>query len=468
VLFSRLANLGIKKGLWPLVQKTDKALRVYQAGAAANMHLQPPQTPAASAVTCRLQSSKSTPSPGLSRAASLQRGASLQAAAMFGAGSAAGIAADSSSHSEIQAEVEQEVGSSCCSKTAASCCSTPVAEVHTAAAAAQTGKGSSSGSSKGKSSWDWWHRLASTVGGVIKGSGKLLASASVMLWRSHTRLALMVPTLEWRLLHWLLQRLAAPGRLLLGAPTAAGAGGRGNARLSSHPIGDCLHPGLLRRLQQQSSSGPPLLRVSSHPLRVEDLMSAAEPETPFAAGCSSSHRQAFAVRAQQHCSSSCGNICSLGGMEQLQQMCCGHEPLLGADWLSAADSHSMHCVSCLHAHHTPCCCSQHAQRSRLAAAAAAAAGDDAASGCGSTSAPASSCGCGRCCEAAAAAACLAASASCCSGRSSSRCSSAGGSTRVSGGGRRQRRVVVRLMQAAGVRLAHKLLSALEQPQPQQQ
>jgi hypothetical protein len=39
---------------------------------------------------------------------------------------------------------------------------------------------------------------------------------------------------------------------------------------------------------------------------------------------------------------------------------------------------------------------------------------------------------------------------------------------VSGGGRRQRRVVVRLMQAAGVRLAHKLLSALEQAQPQQQ
>ncbi|KAF6258595.1 hypothetical protein COO60DRAFT_1101716 [Scenedesmus sp. NREL 46B-D3] len=30
-----LVNLGIKKGLWPMVQKTDKALRVYQAGAAA-------------------------------------------------------------------------------------------------------------------------------------------------------------------------------------------------------------------------------------------------------------------------------------------------------------------------------------------------------------------------------------------------------------------------------------------------
>lgn len=36
------ANLGIKKGLWPMVQRTEKALRVYQAGAAANTHLQQP------------------------------------------------------------------------------------------------------------------------------------------------------------------------------------------------------------------------------------------------------------------------------------------------------------------------------------------------------------------------------------------------------------------------------------------
>jgi hypothetical protein len=35
-----LANMGIRKGLWPLVQRTDKALRAYQAGAAANMHLE--------------------------------------------------------------------------------------------------------------------------------------------------------------------------------------------------------------------------------------------------------------------------------------------------------------------------------------------------------------------------------------------------------------------------------------------
>jgi hypothetical protein len=306
----------------------------------------------------------------------------------------------------------------------------------------------------------------------------------VMLWRSHTRLALMVPTLEWRLLHWLLQRLAAPGRLLLGAPPAAGAGSRGNARLSSHPIGDCLHPGLLRRLQQQSSSGPPLLRVSSHPLRVEDLMAAAETESPAAAGRSNGcgHRQlCAAVRAQQQqqcassvssscCGSACGasNVCKLSGMEQQQQqqVCGSCEPLLGADWPCAAEPHHLNSISCMHAQHAPCCCSQHAQRTRLAPAAG---GEDSASGCSSSSssstgAPASSCGCGRCCEAAAAAACLAASASCCSGRSSS----VGGSTRVSGGGRRQRRVVVRLMQAAGVRLAHKLLSALEQVQPQQQ
>eukprot|EP00878_Enallax_costatus_P021596 GHUV01022880.1.p1 GENE.GHUV01022880.1~~GHUV01022880.1.p1 ORF type:complete len:550 (+),score=197.63 GHUV01022880.1:1412-3061(+) len=57
-----LTNMGVKKGLWPLVQRTEKALRVYQAGAAANVHLQSLAAPSTQRET--LHRSMSMPSPG--------------------------------------------------------------------------------------------------------------------------------------------------------------------------------------------------------------------------------------------------------------------------------------------------------------------------------------------------------------------------------------------------------------------
>lgn len=514
------------------MQRTDKALRVYQAGAAANVHLQSPQPPA----TPRQQhyGSEAAASSALSTAALLQQQGSLATQASSSCTAmpcspeeVTGAASkDSTNEPEIAAadEVAAEaaavaegdgsntVSTASCARDA--CC--PSLSSHAAppagssnssskASSSSAAGGKAASSSRGKArskgaSWDWWHRITNTVGGVIRGSGQLLAAASVALWRCHTRLALMVPVLEWKLLHWLLRRLTAPTQLLLGAPSAsAGSSNRQRSSLAavnSHPIGDWAHPGLLQRLQQ-SNIGPSLLRVSSHPLAVEDLAAAAEPESPPSrVRCHSRHLPAHALQyfgngisssqlinslCHHHCDGCCclaavhagfggsndsyGTVAGAANHEQqLQLGPCSQEPLLGADWpsASAAETSRMHSMlsTCMHAHNAPCCC-MHAHRARLAASTAAAAVAEEASSC---------CSCAMC-TSTAAAACIGPSASCSGSCCSSRCdgmrSSSCSSSRVSGGGRRHRRLVVRLMQAASVRLAHKLLSALENDQRRQ-
>ncbi|KAF8064545.1 Ank3 [Scenedesmus sp. PABB004] len=472
-----LANLGIKKGLWPLVQRTDKALRVYQAGAAANAHLAAGAGAGAGAAAARapteagdaerpapaapLRRSVSMPSPSaLSRQGSLQAGGA--------AGSAAGAALPASPAKPAPA-------SAAGGGAAAGARATTDGQRGGKAAASAYAAADAGG---------WWGAPARALGGAVRGAGQLLAAASVALWRLHTRLALMVPALEWRLLRWLLRTLAAPGRLLLGAPAAAEP--RALRGVSSHPIGDWAHPGALPRLQA-SSAGPSLLRVASHPLAAEELQRALEEAPACASGARApapsrlwssgggSARDAPAppgVRAH-HCGS-CPGALRGGGDDAAPDAGTPASSRCGSLGCASAASSLRHC--CGSASCRTCAASLDALRATHSAdpPRGGAASGSSAGGCSC------SCSCSAAWEAASltgsdAAAALGASASACGsaccvgGRGAGVClrsscgGGCGGSLRVSAGGRRQRRLVVRLVQAAGARVAHKLLSALEQP-----
>lgn len=452
----RLANMGVKKGLWPLIQRTEKALRVYQAGAAANIHLQ-----SFGATTQRLQRSMSVPSPGsLSQQRSLvsfDLGTRSSCSGVSPSGTEAACAntplqqsssvskaPDSGSDAPTAAQVsaadagptEQQVGSSADCAAAAKLISTTSKDSKQPGSHADSSSNKPSQRKKGPSWQAWLSDVTTAVGEALKGSAQILATASAAIWRSHTRVALLVPNLEWSLLQWCLQRVTGPTQLLLlPAPAAASASSNREAlqRVNSHPIGDWAHPGLLRKLLQDNSSscGPSLLRVASHPLSVEDLNDidvddGAACEVQARVGSCTSHR--------------------LLGVE---------EKLMDAEMPSA-----------------PYGGTQGGRRSRLAppVAAAAAIGG---SVCGSISGASSSSGRVVSSHPTSAAPYIYASGGsrCCdqcgnssTAGTSSRLSSSGhGSVRVSGGGRRQRRLVMRLMQAAGVRVAHKLVSALGQP-----
>lgn len=467
VVLCRLANMGVKKGLWPLVQRTEKALRVYQAGAAANVHLQP------GASTPRLERSYSTPSPGsfneddkhvLSSVTSSVGSSSICGSEMDGVCPASVIAevaavsevcsaasAEGVEHSMINTAGPVEEAASAAGslhdckadsapdmETSSSRCDGSLQEVDGCC-----DKTPAAGNKKGRQYWSWWSSMTTAVGGALKESAQLIAAASIALWQSHTKLALLVPTLEWKLLHWVLQHVPAPKQLLLGIGGSAVAGTSSRkALVNSHPIGDMAHPSLICRLLQDTkvSSGPSLLRVASHPLQIDEaeVWPKHEEEVPTA---SSYHSYCCGRVAVHTCSTQEGH------RHQHQ------EPLLGCDWPSAA-YHAVHTLRDMDKHNR--CCAHMAT---------AAACDDSASQCGSVGGTVSTCSCARyvgsyptsasgsdrCC-------------SCCCGSSSSRRvnSCSGGCVRVSGGGRRQRRVAVRLMQAAGLRLAHKLISALEQ------
>lgn len=275
-----LANLGIKKGLWPLVQRTEKALRVYQAGAAANSHLQQ-----ASAERSGGTSAATSPRPAATAANSMSRSASLGSVEFGGSSPSRPLCAAGLSRSVSMQETGQhtrrlssaslpcypveldgdmdagEVQDCCCS------CSNPMqAPTDDCTQSMKQPQKVEQQSSKSSSSWGGWlGRVSSTVCGVIKQSGQLLAAASVVLWRSGPSFALMLPRFEWRVLNWAYQHITAPRQLLLGASAATSAVSAAATpslvRLSSHPLAEW--------------ASQVVRRLPSHPISTEDWVQGA-------------------------------------------------------------------------------------------------------------------------------------------------------------------------------------------------
>jgi hypothetical protein len=428
-----LANLGIKKGLWPLVQRTEKALRVYQAGAAANSHLQGPSACSAgtseahtTAESCSGSSSEdevtSAPRPaavGITRCASLGScEPSSRPAGTVAALSRSQSLQHTSEHTrrlssaslpcfplgagleDEEVAVDKACSSCCCS--CSSVASLPDAHQHTNDASCCSSKAGSACSQseqqhtkQARGAWGWLGSVGSKVAGVIKHSGQLLAAASGVLWRSGPSVAFMLPRFEWRVLTWAYQHLAGSRQLLLGAAAAASSADvSSRARLaqpSSHPLSEWAPgPGVVvTKLTSQV-----VRRLPSHPLTAEDLLAAGEePRRAIATVRSESAlqlRMAYAAAAAGSASAPGSCAGSTGG--------------------SDVASFSLSCSSC------GCCCG----------GSAGGASSSASRGCHHRSCSASG-------------------------------SSTGGScVRDETGGKRHRRVVVKLVQTAGLHVARRM------------
>lgn len=412
-----LANLGIKKGLWPLVQRTEKALRVYQAGAAANQHLQ--AMPASTAGTGSAESSQqdsssdaevTSPRPAvvnMSRSASLgsyemrsasrgvvlSRSASLQEPEHTRRLSSASLPCFPLGPGLDDDDIFlQEPCSACnctCSTSSQPACSTSSGVAGADSSAGSCGKPAQLQQEQEKpksGKWGWLGRMGSTVCGVIKQSGQLLAAASVVLWRSGGSVSMLLPRFEWKVLNWAYQHISGTRQLLLGAPPAAGAADSSRlAHVSSHPLSEWTGPGLVSKLTSQI-----VRRLPSHPLSADDLLAAADNPRTISTVRSEPALQlrmayAAALNSSNRAGSTAGSAVS---------------STAGSD----VASFSLSCSSC------GCCC-------------------------GGSVGGASSSG------------------------SSRRCHSAGGSSslvRDETGGRRHRRVVVKLVQTAGMRVARRM------------
>jgi hypothetical protein len=180
------ANLGIKKGLWPMLQRTDRALRSY-----------------------------------------LRTGGAV--ADDGGAGSAP--------------------GSPRCGSPRAGC---------------GGGKGGCADGKGGAGAVAGWLRAATRA-------LRALASAAGALWEAHARVASLLPRMELRLLRWLVGRAA--GGLTLSSSAAAAAG---RARLPHGPAASAAAAPV--------SSPPRLVRVASHPLVDVDGAATAAPRPAAPAG----------------------------------------------------------------------------------------------------------------------------------------------------------------------------------------
>jgi len=322
----------------------------------------------------------------------------------------------------------------------------------------------------------------------VQRSGQVLAALSSALWQTHQHLALLLPALEWRLLHWVVKRVGCSWQLLLGPAVAAPAlvdAGQGSfvsssklSKVKSHPIGDWAHPGLMAKLKQLSD-GPSVIRLPSHPLSAEALLQ-SDLMVPCAAAASAG---GCCIRgAAGGAADGAGYGTTAGRLPQVE--CRGATGATAAAPLSAdwADK--------------PACYSTSSSRSGVSGPGAASISLDEAWGrccrdggscsgsfgvaapavsCGSSdlTTPIASCRSGCCCRGSSsrASGTGSASSSICRGSSSHSCchsccgSCCSGSShgRVREGGRRHRKLVVKLVQAAGARLAHTLLSVLEHP-----
>jgi hypothetical protein len=411
-----LANLGIKKGLWPLVQRTDKALRVYQAGAAANSHLQAP-APAPAVRPAHASSSQQQQEDeqeeqqcgsASSRpvVAGMSRSASLGSYELCGSPCSRGAQMLSRSASLQEPEHTRRLSSaslpcfplgpelddwepavqepcsvcncSCSVGGSADACGKPAQLLQEQQKQQQPQK---------SGRWGWLGRVGSTVCGVLKQSGQLLAAASVVLWRSGGSVSMLLPRFEWRVLNWAYQHVAGTRQLLLGAPEAAAGAVVSSSKLapvSSHPLREwASNPGVVSTLTRQV-----VRRLPSHPITAEDLLAAAgEQQHPDGAITTTRSEPGLQLRLAY--------AAALGG---------GSSTAGSAVSSSAGSDVSSFSLSC------------------------------------------SSCGC--CCGGSS------------SGGSSRRCgrahSGSGSLVRDETGGRRHRRVVVKLVQTAGMRVARRV------------
>jgi hypothetical protein len=416
-----LANLGIKKGLWPLVQRTEKALRVYQAGAAANMHLQTPSASAEAAscsgnTQCSQQGSSeikvASPRPAtvnISRSASLgscefsrtgrgallSRSASLQEPEHTRRLSSASLPCFPLGPGLDDDEpLPQEPCSACnCSCNGSSqpaACSASTDGFSGKPAQAQHEQQERQ-KPKSSGSWGWLGRMGSTVCGVIKQSGQLLAAASVVLWRSGGSVTMLLPRFEWKVLSWAYQHMSGTRQLLLGAPAGAAAAANSSklAHVSSHPLSEWARPGLVSKLTTHV-----VRRLPSHPISTEDLLAAAEAPQAIPTVRSEPVMQlrlayAAAMGSSNGASSTAGSVVS---------------STAGSD----VPSFSLSCSSC------GCCC-------------------------GGSVGGVSSSGSSRRCD-----------------RAHGGSSGGGSLVRDETGGRRHRRVLVKLVQTAGLRVARRM------------
>ncbi|GBF95414.1 hypothetical protein Rsub_08376 [Raphidocelis subcapitata] len=228
------ANLGIKKGLWPMLQRTDRALRSYLRNGGV--------------VDCDC-------------------------------GGGGDGARDGAPATPRGRGVDADAG---------------------------TGGGAGGKKGAGGAPASWLRAMAAAL--------RALASAAGAMWEAHARVALLLPRMELRLLRWIVARvpISAPGlgsslaprRLAAGpaqqpaAAAPAPAPAPRLARVSSHPLPDCGAAG--PRLQVRIAAPAPaaaaaaapaaapaapvscggLARVGSHPLTLEDLRGLELPESP--------------------------------------------------------------------------------------------------------------------------------------------------------------------------------------------
>lgn len=417
-----LANLGIKKGLWPLVQRTDKALRVYQAGAAANLHLQAPSVSAEAAscsgsAECSQQdSSEIEIASPRSVTVNISRSASLGSCEFGRAGRGALLSRSASLQEPEHTRRLSSASLPCfplgpgldddepllqepCSACSCSCngssqpaaCSTS-ANTSTDGFFGKPAKAQHEQQEQQKprssNSWGWLGRMGSTVCGVIKQSGQLLAAASVVLWRSGGSVTMLLPRFEWKVLNWAYQHMSGTRQLLLGAPAGAGTANSGRlAHVSSHPLSEWARPGLVSKLTTQV-----VRRLPSHPISTEDLLAATETAQAITTVRSEPVMQlwmtyAAAVGSSNGASSTAGSV-------------------VGST--AGSDAISLSCSSC-------------------------------GCRCGSSVSGVSSSGSSRRCD-----------------RSHGGSSSGGSLVRDETGGRRHRRVMVKLVQTAGLRVARRM------------
>lgn len=226
-----LANLGIKKGLWPLIQKTDRALRAWQQGAVAG--LQPRSVALSEADSTADESPLHSPSGSTDDTHTCHVGI---------------ITTSSSSKSSTPSTNKQ-------------------------------------GQAVGKDTQQpkpgsRWLSMASMCG-YLSSSANVLVSATRWVWRVQSGLLTFVPRLEWKLMRWVMQLLTKPVTTLPNRPF----GSKSNTirshglpfhRVSSHPVvvtdGDMMMP----RLQ----------RIGSHPLNADDLLGNSPPSMSPLGSCS--------------------------------------------------------------------------------------------------------------------------------------------------------------------------------------
>ncbi len=199
-----LANLGIRKGLWPLVQRTERALRAHQAAAALRISM--------------------------------------------GLGTA-----DSDAESEDEAAQQETEAPS----------KPPPIDVG--------------------SSDSGWGFMA-----VLRRSGAVLLEAGAWLWRTQAALSTLLPRLELRMLRWAFSKVLSPRTAprLLGSSSFRAGGGSGSKAAGSPCVGSWplqslyedgpryvpraagFAAGLRQLLFAQRS--PPLRRLGSYPIMLED------------------------------------------------------------------------------------------------------------------------------------------------------------------------------------------------------